>query len=219
MPLPTDDEWRDLLAQIEPIAITVGRLCNASPTVRDELTGSAVTHVYERIAHFDPQQSAFRTWCRTVLRNHCVSLIRSEASKTKRTQRHADHVARDHERRLLDEPPPTPLEAAEDAAAKTRHPPIEVAATLERHLKPVDRILIAVYAELCSACAAATFARWCDEAGGLDAAALRAIEGLATSRRKAALADLLGERVDWVRQRIFRAVRRLRDCGIGGADT
>lgn len=218
MPLPTDDEWRELLAQIEPIAISVGRRCNASPTVRDELVGSAVTHVYERIAHFDPAQSAFRTWCRVVLKNHCISLIRSEASRTRRVKEHADHVARIHEQRLLDEPHPTPLETAEDEAERSRRRPIDVATTLEQHLQPVDRILLAVYAELCAACGAATLARWCEEAGGVDAAALPAIEALAKSKRRKALAGLLGEKVDWVRQRMFRAVCRLRDRGIGGVD-
>lgn len=218
MPLPTEDEWRELLAQVEPIAITVGRRCNASPTVRDELLSSAVSHVYERYDHFDPQKSAFSTWCRTVLKNHCISLIRSEAARTKRTKRHADHVARAQEQRLLDEPPPTPLEVAEEEAAKARRRPLDVSATLERHLQPVDRVLLVVYAELSTACGSATLARWCEEAGGVDATALTAIEALAKPKRKQALALLLGETVDWVRQRMFRAVQRLKDRGIEGTD-
>lgn len=218
MPLPTDDEWRELLAQIDPIVISVGRRCNASPTVRDELAASAVTHVFERIEHYDRTKSGFGTWCRTVLKNHCISLIRSEAAQTKRVKRHADHVARTHEQRLLDDPPPTPLESAEDEATKGRQPALDVAATLERHLQPVDRILLAVYAELCAACGPATLARWCEEAGSVDPAALPGIEALAKSKRRQALAGLLGEKVDWVRQRMFRAVRRLRDLGIGGVD-
>jgi RNA polymerase sigma factor (sigma-70 family) len=216
MPL-TDDEWRDLLAQIEPIAASVGHRCNASPTVRDELADSAATHVFEHIEQYDPMKSAFRTWCRTVLRNHCVSLIRREATRVKGAKRHADRVRQAHEQRLLDEPPPTPLESAEDEAAQARRRPIDIAASLERYLQPVDRILLAVYAELSAACGPATLARWCEEAGGVDPAALGPIEALGKSKRKQALAGLLGEKVDWVRQRIFRAIRRLRDRGIGSA--
>lgn len=219
MPLPTDDEWRALVPQIARIAEFVGHRSNASPTVRDELEASAVTYVYERIAQFDRNVSAFSTWCRTVLKNRCVSLIRSEAVRRKRVQGHADAVSQEHEQRLDDDPPPTPLEIAEDDAAKAHRPRLDVVDVLERHLvQPIDRILIVVYAELCEACGDKTLTRWCDEAGGVDAAALRSIESLQQRSRKRALATLLGEKVDWVRQRIFRAGRLLKQSGVGGSE-
>ncbi|MFM8498124.1 MAG: sigma-70 family RNA polymerase sigma factor [Planctomycetia bacterium] len=216
--MPTDDEWRVLLPQIARIAAVVGQRKNASPTVRDELAATAVVHVYERIQHFDPARATFATWCRTVLSNHCVSLIRREAAHAKRMQRHADHVAHEHEQRLHDDPPPTPLEAQETRAEQARRPRFDIVEALEKHLQPIDRILIVVYAELCSQCNAETLARWCVDAGGVDAAALPAVEALPKMKRKQALAALLGQKIDWVRQRIFRASKRLKEHGVGGAE-
>lgn len=219
MPLPTDDEWHALVPQIAMIAESVGRHSNASPTVRDELEGSAVAHVYERISHFDHSLGGFPTWCRTVLKNHCISLIRCEAVRRKRVQGHADDVAHEHEQRLHDTPPPTPLEIHEAAAAEAHRPRLDVVDVLERHLvQPIDRILIVVYAELCAACGDETLARWCRDAGDVDAIALRAIEALPQRSRKQALAKLLGEKVDWVRQRMFRAGKLLKQHGVGGAE-
>jgi len=215
---PTDDHWSEWLPQIGRIAASVGRRTNASRTVRDELEGSAVTHVYERIAHFDPTRGAFSTWCQTILRNHCVSLIRGEASRINRGRRHAEDVAHKHEQRLAEAPPPTPLEVDEDRAAADRRPKIDVVATLERHLQPIDRVLLVVYAELCSTCGDATLGKWCIAAGGIDRAGLLTIEKLPKARRKQALATLCGESVGWVRQRIFRAARRLKERGVGEAD-
>lgn len=218
MTLPTNDEWHALLPQIERIAVSVGRRNNASPTVRDELESSAVAHVYQRITHFDPTRATFSTWCQTVLRNHCVSLIRGEASRTNRGKKHAESVAHEHQQRLAGAPPPTPLETDEDQAAAARRPQVNVPEVLERHLQPIDRILLVVYAELSPACGEETLARWCTEAGGVDSAALRAIETLPKARRKQALAGMLGESVGWVRQRIFRATQRLKDRGLRGPD-
>jgi len=218
MPLPTDDEWRGFLPQIEQIAETVGRRTNASPTVRDELVASAVAHVYERITHFDPQQSAFRTWCWTVLKNHCISLIRREAVQRKRMQGHVDYVAHEHAKRLLDDPSFSPLEAQEYLADEARRPRLDIVRVLEENLQPIDRILLVGYAGLCAACGDSTLARWCVEAGDVDAAALTAIEALAKTKRKKALAGLLGEKVDWVRQRIYRATVLLKECDLGRPD-
>lgn len=216
MQFPTDDEWRGLIPQIERIAIAVGRRTNASPTVRDELASSAVTHVFDRICRFDKTRASFPTWCTAILKNHCISLIRREASQAKRAKGHADIVAREHQRRLQDDPPPTPLESDEDGASGALRPRLDVVETLERHLQPIDRILIAVYADLCATCGAETLARWCLDAGGVEATALAPIEALPKTKRKQALAALLGEKNDWVRQRMFRAGRRLKERGLGG---
>jgi RNA polymerase sigma factor (sigma-70 family) len=208
--MPSEEESQLLIPQIERIARRVARRLNASPSVRQEFDADAVGHVFEVIDRFDAERASFGTWCQTVLRNHCVTLIRREAGRRKLIENVGNAAAIEAERRLGEGPPPSPLEEREN-----RPPQIDVAKLLEERLQPLDRLLFATYAEVLSACAAETVERWCREAG-CEQAALRAIEALPRSQRKNRLAAALGENIDWVRQRIYRAVQRLKAGGIGG---
>jgi len=218
--MPTDDEWRLLLPQIERIARSVANRCNASRTVRDEFAASAVSHVYAVYEKFDPGIASFRTWCGTVLRNHCVNLIRSEARGRKALDKLRDCAVEREAERLDAPPPPSPAEEretqAEQAAAQRGGSAVGLVERLEKLASAQDRILVAAYYGVLSACGAETVDRWCREAGWAHAESLRALEQVPRTKRKRAIAGIVGSSADWVRQHIFRAIGRLKDGEVGG---
>jgi len=214
--MPTEDEARRLIPQIQRLARAAANRLNASPVVRDELDAEAVGHVFGVIDTFDPRLASFSTWCFTVLRNRCVTLIRQEAARRNLGKKLGQRKALDAERHQSEGAGMSPLEAVEDAAEReARRPRFDIVQVLERHLKPNDRMLVAAYAGLLAACCPEVVDRWCREAKWNHAVAFQATANLPQRQRKEALAGIVGEKVDWVRQRIFRALRRLQDREFG----
>lgn len=205
--MPTDEEALELKPRIERIARSVATRSNASRTVRDQLYDDAVGHVFSVYHKFDPQVASFSTWCFTVLRNHCVTLIREEARKSKHLKRARDAAKVEDERRHQEKPAPSPAEEQED-----RVPRVDLVALFDRHLDPLDRLLVAAYEGLLKRFGSVIADRWCREAGRGDAAAWLAIESLPQTQRKRAEAALIGENIDWLRTRIWRAMQTLKDA-------
>jgi RNA polymerase sigma factor (sigma-70 family) len=216
--MPTDEEARQLAPVIERIARQVANRQNASRTVRDELAGEVVGHVFSVIHTFDPSVAKFSTWCYAVVRNHCVTLIRQEARRRGIAEKARDAAKIDEERQLLEGPAPSPAEEREEAELRAGRPRFDLVPLLDAHLQPIDRLLLAGYVGLLSAVDGDVVDRWCRDAERPDAAGLTEIEGVPKSQRKQAMARILGEKLGWVRQRIFRAVQRLKQQGLEGQD-
>jgi RNA polymerase sigma factor (sigma-70 family) len=214
--MPTDDEIRDRTQQIERIARQVANRLNASSTVRDELYDAAVGHVFSVIHTYDPTLAKFSTWCYTVVRNQCVTLIRQEAKRNKIVKKARGVAEVDEERQLRSAPTASAMEESEEEARASAGTGFQFAPLLDEHLKPIDRLMLAAYLGVLSTLGDDVVARWCREAGHEGAASLAGVEQLPTSQRKEAIAAVLGESLGWVRQRIFRAVQRLKDRGFGG---
>jgi RNA polymerase sigma factor (sigma-70 family) len=215
--MPTDEEWRSLIPQIERIARRVANRCNASPTVRDELADEAVGHIFRVYDKFNPAIANFSAWGDTVLRNLCVTLIRKEAAR----RRLADNVRQSLSSDGHVPQPGGPVrlpesEQAERAANEASVPRIDIVALLKRLPSPQDRLLLGAYQGVLSTCEAEAVNRWCRDANWDHAAALTALEELPRQQRKQAIAHIVGAKVDWVRQRIFRAVQRLKNDGTAG---
>lgn len=209
--MPTDEEALQLKPQIERIARSVATRLNASRTVRDQLYDDAVGHVFSVYHKFDPQVASFTTWCFTVLRNHCVTLIREEAQRWKYLEHARDSAEIEDEHRHREKPAPSPAEEREERVPRT-----DLVALLDRHLEPLDRLLLAAYEGLLQRFGTEVADRWCREADRADAAAWRAIESLPQKQRKRAEAKLLGEEIDCVRTRLWRAMQKLKAAMAGG---
>lgn len=207
-----EEEWRQSIPLILRIARWVANRVNASVTVRDELLAEGVTHLWRKIHLFDPTQATFRTWATAVLHNLCVSMIRKEATRRNLINKARTEAQIEQERQLREGPAPSGPEQEE-----ARRPRFDIVETLDRLRHPIDRILLGAYAGVISSCRPDVVERWCREAGFEHAAALHGIEALPRARRKRALATLVGQTSDWVRQRIFRATQVLKDEGFGGA--
>lgn len=214
--MPTDDEIRERTQQIERIARQVANRLNASSTVRDELYDAAVGHVFAVIHTYDHTKAKFSTWCGTVIRNQCVTLIRQEAKRKKIIKKARGVAEVDEERQLRAGPATSAMEEREEGARATTAAGFQFVPLLDEHLRPLDRLMLAAYLGTLSTVGAEVVARWCREAGHEGAASLAGVEQLPTSQRKAAIAGVLGESLGWVRQRIFRAVQRLKERGFGG---
>lgn len=200
----TDDQWQELLPQIEKIALRVATRLNASAGVRDELLSEATSHISDAIKSFDPDKARFSTWCKTVLRNLCVSQIRKEAVRRTRQAKYGESVARGLAAQWRGGP--------EEIAEKPRFDLVEV---LERHLLPTDRLLLATYAGVLADCGAEAVEGWCREAECADLEALRTVDALPKVNRKQALALVFGQKLSWVAQRIFRSIQAIKRGGIG----
>lgn len=214
--MPTDEEARDRTPQILGIAKQVANRLNASTTVRDELYDAVLGHVFAVMHTYDPTKARFSTWCYTVVRNQCVTLIREEARRTKLYKKARGRAEVDEERQLKAGPAASPLEEREQDERNAAGKGFDFVPLLDRHLQPIDRLMLAAYLGVLSTVGDDVVVRWCREAGRDDAARLTVVEQLPKSQRKHAIAHALGEGLGWVRQRIFRAVQRLKDRGFGG---
>jgi RNA polymerase sigma factor (sigma-70 family) len=214
--MPTDEEIRDRTQQIERIARQVANRLNASSTVRDELYDAAVGHVFAVMHTYDPTVAKFSTWCYTVLRNQCVTLIRQEAKRRKIIKKARGVAEVDEERQLRSGPAASAMEVREEGVRASTATGFQFVPLLDAHLKPIDRLMLAAYLGALSTVGDEVVARWCREAAHEGAASLAGVEQLPTTQRKEAIAAVLGESLGWVRQRIFRAVQRLKERGFGG---
>jgi RNA polymerase sigma factor (sigma-70 family) len=205
--MPSDEEALQLKAQIDGIARMVATRCNASRTVRDRLYEDATGHVFAVLHAFDRQRGAFSTWCYTVLHNHCVSLIRAESQERKYLEHARDAARVEDERRRLEKPAPSAIEEREQ-----RMPRAQLVAAFDRHLEPLDRLLVAAYEGLLQRFGTDVCDSWCRAAGRSDSAAWHDIEAKPQGQRKKALAALLGESLAWVRTRIWRAMQALKQA-------
>lgn len=200
----SDEEARRLVPHIERIARQVANQLNASRWVRDALAQDAVGHVFTVYHKFDPAIASFGTWCHTVLRNKCVSLIRKDAGRRRAMGGLHDEASIAEERQRRE----GPVSSADEPLVERPLP--FLLARFEMYLVPLDRLLLGAYQGLLSRFGVEVVHRWCraDKRDG-DAAFLE-IETMPQNKRKQALAQLFGETSDWVRQRIFRAVEKLR---------
>ena len=174
-------------------------------------------HVFGVYEKFNPSIAAFPAWCDTVLRNLCVSLIRKEAVRYKLADNVRESLSLGAHAREAEDPTQVAIAEQEARAANAAPGPnVDIVALLEKLPSPQDRLLIAAYQGVLSACEAEVVERWCQESNWDHAAALLALEQLPRQQRKQAVAQIVGARVDWVRQRIFRAVQRLKTDGNGG---
>lgn len=215
--MPTDDEWRPLIPQIDQIARRVANRCNASQMVRTELADEAVGHMFSVYEKFNPAIASFSAWADRVLRNLCISLIRREAVRRKLTDSFREFLSQKGQASQ----PVGPAELSESGSAdQASHESLlsngDIEALLEKLPSAQDRLLLGAYQGILSVCDAEAVDRWCRDSGLDHAGPLRALEQLPRQQRKQALAHIFGATVDWVRQRIFRAVQRLKTDGQGG---
>jgi DNA-directed RNA polymerase specialized sigma24 family protein len=210
---PNDDlDWAELLPQINRIARTVGRRKNASPRVRDELSGVAVEHVYAKSGQFDPNLGSFQNWCSTVLANKCVSLIRKEASD-------ARLIAK--ENLLFQKKVSDAIRVAEE---EDPLPQIDWPVVFERaRLNPTDRLLVALDLVICDRFQKQEIARWLSDASlPADFPVQNLADTSQGARRKALAHALLAaehaeateaaiqHKSHWIRTRLTRAKLRIK---------
>lgn len=212
MPPIPDDQWLPLVPRIERLANRVATRKNASPTVRDTLLAEAVTHVFDKRDAFDGALGAIEPWCWRVLANLCVSLIRNEAAENRRRARYRSA----EEYRQAGQLRPrraSPTDGSPDDFEERQRPRPDLVAFLERLPQPMDRLLLATYAGVLDDCGHAVVNRWCHEAKCDRASDLLGIATMPKRERKRALAETLDRQHDWVRTRIYRALRMLQDGG------
>lgn len=217
-PIPAD-QWSALVPQIERLAKSVGLQTNATPTVRDQLCAEAVSHVYEASAEFDPCQGRFVAWCQRVLRNRCVDLIRKEAAQRRRFDRYRTDAEREFADALRAERQTVPVASGASDGTLATDPGrlrADLVNLLERHLEPLDRLLLTTYLAALDTCGDDVVDRWCREAGLDHTDDVRMIATLPQKNRKKELAKAIGRELDWVRTRIYRAVEKLKAAGLPG---
>jgi DNA-directed RNA polymerase specialized sigma24 family protein len=214
MPL-TDDEWRELLPQIERIISAVGLRKNASPTVRDRLEEEAVPHLLKVIDQFNPKVASFSSWCKTVLGNFCVTLIRKEATARKRFGLYRDEFLHTHATEMRGQGWRAPPDEDEHDDAAAPPPRIDLVPVLEARLAAIDRLLVATYFGVLDFCGPAVVDRWCRDATCDKADELRRVAALPKRERQRATAEALGRKHDWVRTRIYRAMQQIGDVEFG----
>ena len=222
MPPIPDDHWAALLPEIERIARMVAIKRNASPTVRDALFSKAAGHVFEASISFSPNQGRFAAWCQRVLNNLCVDLIRREAASRRRFDRYRDDM--EHLQGTAERTSGNRTSAEEDDETDEQPllpmSPEQLRADLvdlfERRLAPDRRLLVIAYLGGIDACGEGVVARWCREAGFTQPVDFRTIASLPKTKRKKALANALGLKLDTVRTQIYRALQSLGGDGVEG---
>jgi len=215
--MPTDEEWRSLIPQIERISRRVANRCNASRTVRDELANDAVGHIFAVYGKFNAAIASFPAWCDTVLRNLCVTLIRKEAARYRLADNVRDSLSLEGQASQRGGPAQLSESGHADLAANEASASnVDIMALLEKLPSPQDRLLLGAYQGVLCKCNPEAVDRWCRDAGWDHAIVLRALEQLPRQQRKRAIAQIVGAKVDWVRQHIFRAVQRLKNDVNGG---
>jgi len=205
-PPPNDAlDWAALIPEINKIARAVGRRKNASYLVRDELGALAQSFVYKQSGYYDPSKASFGAWCRTVLGNKCVDLIRKEATRTGAIGELVDRAN----------------DAVHDAnlpVDEIEIPEVDWFDLYQRKLRAIDRILMSLDLEQCSRCPEGTMASWLQEANLPGEFPVVELEKVQQRDRNRAIAEALlrvagseltpkavKTKMDSIRTRLFRA--------------
>jgi hypothetical protein len=202
MPPPNDTEWDDRRQIVEELASRVASKLNMIPLTRDEFLSGATAWIVEQEHRFDPEKGTFGPWCYRVLYNHGVDVIRRSARDLdlKKEKRYETRRALARNARL-DRTGPEPDEAPE-------RDPVDI---LEQHVAGEDRIFLAIDVCLLGRLAPDRVEVWLRQAGiqaDFPWQDLEAIEKQAD--RRSALAAAIGQDDGWLRQRIYRALQKIK---------
>jgi RNA polymerase sigma factor (sigma-70 family) len=201
----TPEERDDALRHLRPfIERQVRRVCvRFSGQTRNDLIDDAVAIVWEALAKYDPERP-FEPWCRTVLRNHTIDSLR-------RTARLMTFAPAQAARAVSD---PTCRRALEAALERGESLPSGDVEAMDGW-PPRDRVVLGCLSGLWRKAPPGRWERWLEECreengfppeGGFPP---DGFEDLGAPDRTAALADLLGQRLNTLRVWIHRGRGRL----------
>lgn len=194
----TDANWANHGEAITRIANSVARRLNMTPETKQEFVESVNFKVFLVWDHFDPEKGVFDGWCATVLTNHGVSLIRKYAN---------DRAAKTFLRLTtsVEQPPSDELDRHDEASRAVDQ--------LESYVGGLDRIIVAIDCTLLGRLPDDRVKSWLTAATLSSDFQWRGLEAIdRKSERRAALAKALQQSEGWLRQRINRALRKLREC-------
>ena len=202
MPPPNDNEWDDRKRIVEEQAAQIASKLNMIPLTRDEFLAGALAWIVEKDYRFDPTKGKFSPWSYRVLYNHGVDVIRRGAHDLdlKKAMQHETRRALARNARL-DRTGPEPDEA----------PKRDPADILEQHVTGEDRVLLAIDVCLLGRLAPDRVEDWLRRAelpADFPWQDLEAIKKQAD--RRGALAAALGQDDGWLRQRIRRALLKIK---------
>lgn len=202
MPPPNDDEWDGRTRIVEELAAQVAAKLNMIPLTRDEFLSGAMSWVVEQGHRFDPGKGPFSPWCYRVLHNHGVDVIRRNARdlELKQEKRHENRRSLARNARL-DRTAPEPDEA----------PARDPADMLEQHVAGEDRIFLAIDVGLLGRLAPDRVEAWLRQTqlpADFPWQDLEAIEKQADRRK--ALVAVCGKDDGWLRQRLNRALKKIK---------
>lgn len=198
----TDQDWDQYGATINEVATRIAGSRRMDPATKSDFLESIPFKMVTAWDNFDPEKGEFGAWCTRVLSNHRVSVIRKHA----RWNNMADDIGVDLE-----------ADRREDhvEGIARRELANNAVDALEHHVKGFDRLLVAIDCQLLCRLTTERAARWLRDAETLPPEfRWRDIEAIPNpAERRRALAAALGHDGNWLRQRINRALRRIRRDG------
>lgn len=199
-----DEDWEQYEATINQIAQRIARRLKMTPATQREFLESIQYKLVTVWDRFDPQMGEFGGWCWQVLRNHGVSVIRTNGRPPGNNMFDGDGGDLEAD----------PRENHEDRIA-TQELANNAVDALERCVSGLDRVLVAIDSQLLGRLTPERADRWVNEANLPAEFSWRDIEAIPDkAERRRTLAAALDRDVNWVRQRINRALGRIR-CGLG----
>jgi len=200
---PIDDAWDDVLPLVTQAARKVARKLSMDSSTREEFLEAASLWIVEKAPAYDPARGELGAFCFVVLLNKGKDLIKAR-SRRPRCQAIVGEVPCEGPREA------DRVESLDGLSA--------VIDAMDRHVRAIDCIMIAIDVQVMSEVEPYRVARWLESADVPKGFAWQDIEAMTkqTDRRRA-LANVLGMTFLGMKRRLCRALKKVRG-GMGSGN-